>query len=415
MALGQAPGRLWVGGHFVYAGGKPAASISALRQPPGVVFTAQPLGGDHSNAGLRGGTDGPGHHVHLLARRSDTDPLHVAAEPPGTRSGEPSLVVTASDATRTGLPATATWTVLAPPTAVITSGPEDGGWSGTTAVFGLDTDQPGPATFICKLDLGITMPCTSSYTAPGLAPGEHTLTVRASNAAGPGPEVTVTWTVDGTPPVTTMVNRHPPQFTLSTTLSYDWTSTDTGSGPATWHARWRRAPDSAGYGVYSYRTGWQGIGVSAGSLNGASAGSTYCVSARARDEAANLGAWSAERCWAVPLDDRSLVRSAGWSTGTGSAYYRGTHTTTTRKGATLTRTGVQAKRYALVATRCSTCGKVAIYSGTRLLKTVSLYSATTRPRYVVTWSSAYRIGTVRVQVVSSGKTVQIDGLGVSRS
>ena len=418
MALGQAPGRLWVGGHFVYAGGKPAASISALRQPPGVVFTAQPpayTGETTAALAFEAVPAGPGVtftcSLDGQAPTSCTSPRNLH----GLAPGEHSLVVTASDATGTGLPATATWTVLTPPTAVFTSGPEDDGWSGTRAVFGLDTDQPGPATFTCKLDLGSTMPCTSPYTASGLAPGEHTLTARASNAAGPGPAVTLTWTVDSTPPVTKMVKPASTRFTLSTKLSYDWTSTDTGSGPATWDARWRRAPYSAGYAPYSYPTGWQKTGVSAGSLNGASPGSTYCVSARARDAAANLGAWSGERCWAVPLDDRSLVRSAGWSTGTGSAYYRGTHTTTTRKGATLTRTGVRAKRYALVATRCSTCGKVAIYSGTRLLKTVSLYRATTQRRYVVTWSSAYSTGTVRVKVVSSGKKVQLDGLGLSRS
>lgn len=418
MALGQAPGRLWVGGHFVYAGGKPAASIAALRQPPGVVFTAQPpayTAQTTATLAFEAVPAGPGVAFTCSLDGGAPAPCTSPRNLQGLAPGEHRLVVTASDATGSGLPATATWTVLAPPTAAFTSGPQHGGFSGRTAVFGLGTDQPGPATFTCRLDLGITMPCGPSYTASGLAPGQHQLTVRASNAAGPGPEVTRTWTVDSTPPGTTMTRpAATPQFTLSTSLPYNWASTDSGSGVATWDARWRRAPFSAGFGAYGYPTGWQRSAVPAGTLSGAP-GSTYCVSARARDKVDNLGAWSGERCWALPLDDRSLARSAGWSIGTGAGFYRGTHTTTTRQGATLTRTGVQARRYALVATRCRTCGTVAIYSGNTLLKTVSLYRATTQRGYVVTWASYYRTGTIRVKVVSSGKVVQIDGLGVSRS
>ena len=50
-------------------------------------------------------------------------------------------------------------------------------------------------------------------------------------------------------------------------------------------------------------------------------GSTYCVSARASSLGV-LSPWSAERCTAVPLDDRALlVRRGRWLRGTARGYY----------------------------------------------------------------------------------------------
>ncbi|HEX5827570.1 MAG TPA: hypothetical protein VFY23_08625, partial [Candidatus Limnocylindrales bacterium] len=147
------------------------------------------------------------------------------------------------------------------------------------------------------------------------------------------------------------------------------------------------------------------------------AGSTYCVSSLVRDDAGLVSAWSAETCTAVPLDDRSLTRSSGWTAGTGSAYYRGTYLRTTRLGAKLTRTDVRARRLSLVATTCPTCGSVKVYWGSTFLKTVSLRSTTTMNQRVLplaTFSSA-RTGTVTIKVVSSARRVTIDGLVVKRN
>ncbi len=66
----------------------------------------------------------------------------------------------------------------------------------------------------------------------------------------------------------------------------------------------------------------------------------------------------------------------------------------------LTRTSVVAKRLAIVATTCSTCGKVRVYWGSTLLKTISLYSASTANRKVigVTTFTSPRSGTLSLRV-----------------
>ena len=94
--------------------------------------------------------------------------------------------------------------------------------------------------------------------------------------------------------------------------------------------------------------------------------------------------WTAETCTAVPLDDRSLARSGRWTAGTSASYYRSTYLRSYTYGAKLTRTGIVARRIAIVATTCRTCGKVRVYWGSTLLRTVSLYSATTVNRKLIT-------------------------------
>ena len=98
-------------------------------------------------------------------------------------------------------------------------------------------------------------------------------------------------------------------------------------------------------------------------------GYTYCFAVHARDTAGVRSYSTAETCTAIPLDDRSLTRSSGWTAGTGDAYYRSTYLRSSTYGAKLTRTGVVARRIALLATTCPTCGSVKVYWGSTLLKT----------------------------------------------
>jgi hypothetical protein len=140
-------------------------------------------------------------------------------------------------------------------------------------------------------------------------------------------------------------------------------------------------------------------------------------SARARDVSGWLSTWTADTCTAIPLDDRSLGRSSGWTAGTGSAYYRSTYLRSSAYGAKLTRTGVVARRIALVATTCPTCGMVRVYWGSTLLRTISLASATTvnRKLITVTTFADTRTGTLSIRVYSSGKKVIVDGVAIRRS
>ena len=78
---------------------------------------------------------------------------------------------------------------------------------------------------------------------------------------------------------------------------------------------------------------------------------------------------------------------------------------------------VQAKRVYLVATRCPTCGTVSAYLNDRYIGAVDLYSATTVRQSIIALptQTAVFAGTLRITTRSTGKLVQIDGLGVRRT
>jgi hypothetical protein len=117
----------------------------------------------------------------------------------------------------------------------------------------------------------------------------------------------------------------------------------------------------------------------------------------------------------VPLDDRALAASTGWYRGTANGWYGGTFTSTTAYGATLTRTGAVTSRLHLLAMRCSTCGLVGVYVGSTLVQKVSLYASSTSVATIPLPVFSLRSGTVTVKVLSSGRTVRVDGLATSRA
>jgi hypothetical protein len=145
-----------------------------------------------------------------------------------------------------------------------------------------------------------------------------------------------------------------------------------------------------------------------------SPGYQYCFQSQAVDKAGNASAWSPLMCTTRPLDDRSMTAGGGWTRPSASGFYLGTYSTSKTANAQLSRSGAAYSRVALVATRCPGCGTVGIYSGTTLLKSVSLASATTQRQWVYALpKSALRKGTLSVRVLSSGKPVQVDGVGIS--
>ena len=203
-------------------------------------------------------------------------------------------------------------------------------------------------------------------------------------------------------------------FASTSSIAVHWGARTGLADVATYDVRYRQAPRNAGFGAYAT---W----LSATSLTSrtfsASPGYTYCYSVRVRDVDDHLSGWTADRCTAVPLDDRSLTRSSGWTSGTGTAYYRSTYLRASLFGARLTRTGVVAKRIALLATTCATCGSVKVYWGSTLLKTVNLYSRTTVNKKLITVATftSARSGTLSIKVSSSGKKVIIDGVAIRRN
>ena len=197
------------------------------------------------------------------------------------------------------------------------------------------------------------------------------------------------------------------------TVAVKWGGTPGANAIATYDVRYRKAAYNAL--MPSTYTTWQNATALTTANFTTAPGTTYCFSARARDTSALVSAWTAETCTAAPLDDRSFARSGSWSLKTSASFYRSTYLLSTASGAKLTRTSVKAKRIALVATTCSTCGKAQVYLGTKLLKTVSLYSATTVNKKLITvyTFSSVTSGTLYVKVYGSGKKVMIDGVVIS--
>lgn len=247
----------------------------------------------------------------------------------------------------------------------------------------------------------------------GLAPGVPVVVrVTATTLAGIG--LLSAFSTEVTPPkAPTAAVGALPSWSVSQSFSVSWAAMSGTNPTGTFDIRYRQAAWSGGLGGYvNWRTGDAGLAASFAPA----AGVSYCFSARAHDVAGYTGAWSAERCTTTPLDDRSLSRMGGWTAGIGRAYYRQTSSRTTRAGATAVRTLVSARRIVLVASTCPTCGTVAVYLGSRLLRTISLASRTTASQRVFTvaaWATLHA-GIVTVKVSTTGRTVIIDGLGVSR-
>lgn len=141
---------------------------------------------------------------------------------------------------------------------------------------------------------------------------------------------------------------------------------------------------------------------------------TYCFFVRVGDVAGNTSGPSAQKWTALPVYDHALA-GGGWTRRSGKlGYYRGTYSSASKRGATLTLTGVKAKHLALLAVTCPGCGKVRVLQGKKVLE-VSLDKAVEHRIISIGSFASVHSGTVKVKVVSSRKAVIIDGLGASRA
>ncbi len=125
-------------------------------------------------------------------------------------------------------PASFTWTVdTVAPTTTITAKPP-ARTNSTGASFSFTSSEVG-STFQCRLDGGGFATCTSPQTYTNLADGSHTFRVRAKDPAGnTGSAASYTWTVDTVAPNTT-ITANPAAQTNSTSASFSFTSTQSGS------------------------------------------------------------------------------------------------------------------------------------------------------------------------------------------
>jgi Big-like domain-containing protein/hemolysin type calcium-binding protein/putative glycosyl hydrolase len=160
-----------------------------------------------------------------------------------------------------------------PPVATIISGPSDGATiANPTPTFKFTSTEPG-STFECRLDSGSYAACGPPLTTPHLADGSHAFSVRATNPAGNlGPEASRTFTVDTTPPTTTIITG-PSGLTNDPTPTFSFSS----EPGASLQCRLDSTEESAWQGCSSPRT--------VAHL----ADGTHTFEVRAKDAAQNVG------------------------------------------------------------------------------------------------------------------------------
>jgi hypothetical protein len=202
--------------------------------------------------------------------------------PSGLADGNRTFNVRARDqAGNISIPAAYTWTIdTTPPDTAISGGPANGGTTGPTVAFTF-TSEPG-TTFQCRVDSGSFSGCTSPFTITNLTDGSHTFSVRAVDAAGnvDASPASRTWTVDATPPETTITGGPPAGSTTGPGVSFTFSS----EAGATFECRLHT-------GTFSPCTSPQ-------SLTGLTTG-VYTFSVRAIDAVGNVDPTPATRSWTV--------------------------------------------------------------------------------------------------------------------
>jgi hypothetical protein len=144
------------------------------------------------------------------------------------------------------------------------------------------TDTTGPVTTTCKIDAGSASSCTSPYPYAGLTDGAHSVTIVATDGAGNSSTLVRNFTVDATPPNTT-ITGNPASVTNSTTANFTFTSTES---PSTFECQLDGNPIAACTTPKSYPSLSEG---------------SHTFSVRATDQYGNVDASPATYTWAVDL------------------------------------------------------------------------------------------------------------------
>jgi len=188
-----------------------------------------------------------------------------------------------------------------------------------------------------------------------------------------------------------------------------WKATDTGSGIGSYDVRVRSAAWNGAFGAFST---WKSATTATAASYTGSAGRTYCFSVRARDKSANLSSWSVDRCTSVPLDDTSLAAASFVRASRVGGAFLGTLSSASKRGATLTRTGVIARSITLVARTCPACGTLTVKWNGKTVKNLSLKAASATRSFGVESFAKPAKGTLQFVVTSNKQNVAIDAVAV---
>jgi hypothetical protein len=180
-------------------------------------------------------------------------------------------------------PASYAWTIDAtPPNTTIGPSQPAALTTATGATFDFSSTE-SPSTFQCSRDGAPYTSCTSPKTYSGLADGNHTFDVRATDSAGnvdPTP-ATYAWTVDTTAPVTSIGPTVPPANTSSSSATFDVASNEGGSS-------FECRLDGGLYGPCTTPASYTGL-----------ADGVHTFDVRATDPAGNLDTSPASYSWTI--------------------------------------------------------------------------------------------------------------------
>jgi hypothetical protein len=143
--------------------------------------------------------------------------------------GPHTLSVTAKDVHgNVGAPATHNWTVTTqPPTVQITAPAGSALVNAQPSVNFNVSDPDGDVSAVtCRLDSGTPTACSTGWTAPAAADGDHTVTVTATDLAGHSASASVTYTLDTLPPNTTIVTHPDTSLVTQDSGSFSFSSDD---------------------------------------------------------------------------------------------------------------------------------------------------------------------------------------------
>ncbi|NTX62946.1 Ig-like domain repeat protein [Myxococcus sp. CA051A] len=202
---------------------------------------------------------------------------------PGLQDGPHTLAVRARDAVGNvdASPATYAWSIdtSAPDTTIVT-GPS-ALTNSADATFSFNASESG-VTYECSLDSATFATCANPASFGSLTDGSHTLAVRARDGAGntDATPATRTWTVDTTPPDTTLTSQ-PASITNTTSATFGFGS---DTDPVTYEC----ALDGPAFTACSHPETFQGL-----------AQGSHTLAVRARDSAGNVDPTPATHAWTV--------------------------------------------------------------------------------------------------------------------
>jgi hypothetical protein len=257
---------------------------------------------------------------------------------------------------------------------------------------------------------------TVQFTEPGFPAeyyGDTDLTHAPQVPVAPGQEVVIDHRMrhDTAPPTVAM--RSAPAFTAMRSVGFGWAGSDAG-GVASYDVRVRSARWNGAFGAFQLPASLQGTRVASAAL-GTSPGTVTCASVRAHDRVGNTSGWSGEVCTSALLDDRSLTAGAGWTRRTAKTAYAGTFTTTSSASRDLTLRGGQFDRLAVLVTTCPTCGRLAVYAGSRRVALLDLRSSASHTQVLKVLPALPRQTATLTLRSTSGLRVDVDAVGIGRS